>query len=137
MKHFKLFISLSIILFCVSCAENSSVQNSESELIARINAVQQQIMAQGNITDKEEKALLGLCSIVSHNDGLANFSPDNGMVLKDVEIAPIFEGCESLSKEETRECFKTKIAAFIKREFNVSLSKDLNLSESKQVDAFL
>ena len=114
----------------------SSTNTSESELIKKINAVQEQIMAQGNMTDNEERAILSLCNIISHDDGLANFSPENRMVLKDVEIAPIFEGCEDLSSEESRKCFKNKISAFIKREFNLSISKDLNLSESKQVEAF-
>ena len=128
---------ISIGLLCVSCKETSdSSKNRESELIMKINAVQQQVMAQGNITKEEEQAMLSLCSIMSHNDGLANFSPDNRMILKDVEIVPVFEGCEELSKEETNECFNNKVATFIKREFNLNLSKDLNLSEPKQVEAF-
>ena len=46
--------------------------NTESELIMKINAVQQQVMAQGFITEDEEQAMLSLCSIMSHDDGLAN-----------------------------------------------------------------
>ncbi|WP_369995487.1 hypothetical protein [Winogradskyella sp.] len=88
------------------------------------------------MTDKEEQAMLSLCNIISHDDGLANFSSEERIILKDVEIAPIYEGCEGLSNEEVGECFKNKVSAFIKREFNLSASKDLNLSESKQVDAF-
>ncbi|MBC2845375.1 hypothetical protein [Winogradskyella flava] len=136
MNQLRLIISLSTILLFFSCNEKSSEQISESELIMKINAVQQQIMVQGNITKEEEQAILSLCSIMSRDEGLANYSPDDRMVLKDVEIAPIYDGCDNLSKEETRACFKTKIAAFIKREFNVNLSKDLNLTEPKQVDAF-
>ena len=111
-------------------------KNTESELIMKINAVQQQVMAQGNITKEEEQAMLSLCSIMSHDDGLANYSPDNRMILKDAEIAPIYNGCEELSEEEIKECFNNKVSTFIKREFNLSLSKDLNLSEPNQVEAF-
>ena len=136
MKQFRVVILLGIILFSVSCTENSSKQNSESALITKINAVQQQIMAQGNITEQEEQAILSLCSIVSHDDGLANYSSDDRMILRDVDLAPIYESCENLSKEETKECFDNKIAAFIKREFNLNVSRDLNLSEPKQVGAF-
>ena len=64
-----------------------------------------QVMAQGNMTEVEEQALLSLCSIVSHDDGLATYTTDNSMILKDVEIAPVYNGCEDLSIEETRECF--------------------------------
>jgi len=111
-------------------------KNTESELIMKINAVQQQVMVQGNITNDEEKAMLSLCSIMSRDDGLANYNPDNRMILKDVEIAPVYNGCEGLSKEEIKKCFNNKVSTFIKREFNLSLSKDLNLSEPKQVEAF-
>jgi hypothetical protein len=124
-------------LLCVSCKETpDSSKNTESELIMKINAVQEQVMAQGNITKEEEQAMLSLCSIMSHDDGLANYSPENRMILKDVDIVPVFNGCEELSKEETKACFNHKVATFIKREFNLNLSKDLNLSKPKEVDAF-
>ena len=111
-------------------------KNTKSELIMKINAVQQQVMAQGNITEDEEQAMLSLCSIMSRDDGLANYNPDNRMILKDVEIAPVYNGCEELSEEEIRKCFNNKISKFIKREFNLNISRDLNLSEQKQVEAF-
>jgi hypothetical protein len=128
---------ISIGLLCVSCMETPDTsKKSESELIMKINAVQQQVMAQGNITKEEEHAMLSLCSIMSHNDGLANYSPDDRMILKDAEIAPVYNGCEELSEEETKNCFNNKVSTFIKREFNLSVSKDLNLSEPKRVDTF-
>ena len=111
-------------------------KNTKSELIMKINAVQQQVMAQGNITEDEEQAMLSLCSIISRDDGLANYNPDNRMILKDVEIAPVYNGCEELSEEEIRKCFNNKISKFIKQEFNLNISRDLNLSEQKQVEAF-
>jgi len=116
--------------------ESSSLKNTESDLMMKINAVQEQVMAQGNMTEEEEQALLSLCSIVSHDDGLATYTTDNSMILKDVEIVPVYNGCEDLTIEETRECFNDKVSAFIKREFNLNVSKDLNLSEPKQVEAF-
>jgi len=111
-------------------------KNTKSELIMKINAVQQQVMAQGNITEDEEQAMLSLCSIISRDDGLANYNPDNRMILKDVEIAPVYNGCEELSKEEIKKCFNNKVSKFIKQEFNLNISRDLNLSEQKQVEAF-
>ena len=111
-------------------------KNTESELIMKINAVQQQVMAQGNITEDEKQAMLSLCSIMSRDDGLANYNPDNRMILKDVEIAPVYNGCEELSEEEIRKCFNNKISKFIKQELNLNISRDLNLSEQKQVEAF-
>lgn len=129
--------TIFIVLFFSSCKEvSNSSKNTESDLIAKINAVQEQVMAQGNMTEAEEQALLSLCSIVSHDDGLAAYTSENSMILKDVEIAPVFNGCEELSTEETRECFNDKVSAFFKREFDLSVSKDLNLTEPKPVDVF-
>ncbi len=129
-----LFFSLIFCAIFISCGQNSKKQSSE--LIKKINAVQQQIMAQGNVTKEEDRALLGLCNIISHNDGMANINRDNLMILKDVDFVPVYEGCEGLSKEETKTCFSNKISTFIKREFNLELSKELNLSEPKEVEAF-
>jgi len=111
-------------------------KNTESELIMKINAVQHQLMVQGNITEEEEQAILSLCSIMSKEDGLANYSPDYRMILKDVEIAPIYNGCEKLSKKEIKRCFNNKVSTFIEQEFNLDISRDLNLSELRQVEAF-
>jgi hypothetical protein len=129
--------TLIIVLLCFTCKEEStSLKKTESDLITKINAVQEQVMAQGNMTEVEEQALLSLCSIVSHDDGLATYTTENSMILKEVEIAPVYNGCEELSKEETRACFNNEVSTFIKRKFNLSVSKDLNLSEPKMVEAF-
>ena len=128
---------LSLGLLHISCNETAdTAKMTESELIIRVNSVQEQIMAQGNISEKEEQALLGLCRIISHNDGLANHDPEDRMILKDVDFAPVYAGCEEMSKEETMNCFVNKISTFIKQEFNQELSKELHLSEPKQVDVF-
>ena len=120
-----------------SCNQASEPSNTtESDLMMKINAVQEQIMAQGNMTEVEERAISSLCSIISKDDGLANYNPEDRMILKDVDIAPVYNGCEERSVEKTRECFDNNIAAFIEREFNLSVSKDLNLQEPKQVEAF-
>jgi hypothetical protein len=110
--------------------------NTKSELIKKINAVQQQVMAQGNISELEEKAILSLCSILTKNDGLENYNSDDRMILKDVEMPPIYYGCEDLSIKEIRKCFNNKISAFIKREFNPNVIKYLKLLKPKEVDAF-
>ena len=136
-QNLMILSTIFTVLLCISCKEESnSLKNTESELIMKINAIQQQVMARGNITEDEEQAILSLCSIISHNDGLVNYNPDNRMILKDVEIAPVYNGCEGLSKEEIKKCFNNKVSTFIKREFNLNISKDLNLSEPKQVEAF-
>ncbi len=50
-------ILLLILSLVFSCGEDTSSNTSESELIMKINAVQEQVMAQGNITKEEEQAI--------------------------------------------------------------------------------
>ena len=135
--HYKIVIYLLTFSLLNGCKKNpDATQSTESALMTKINAVQEQIMAQGNISKEEEQALLSLCSIVSTNDGLANVSPEQRMVLKDAGRAPVFGGCENLSDEETRVCFKAKVSAFITGEFNTTLLQDIEGNKPKQVDAF-
>jgi hypothetical protein len=143
-QHLMVPATILIMVLTISCKEASqpiqttdSEKNTASDLITKINAVQEQIMVQGNISEDEEQALLSLCSIVSKDDGMAVYTSDDSIILKDVEMAPVYDGCEDLSIEETRACFDHKISAFVKREFNLSISKDLNLTDSKKVEAFL
>ena len=64
--------SIFMVLLGVSCKEETnSAKTTKSELILKINAVQEQVMAQGTMTEKEEQALSSLCSIVSQEDGMA------------------------------------------------------------------
>ena len=48
-----------------------------------------------------------------------------------VEDAPIFKGCEGLSKEENKKCFTKKISKFIISRFNIDLAQDLGLESGK------
>jgi hypothetical protein len=92
--------TIFIVLLCFSCKEESnSLKNTESDLVPKTNAVQKQVKAQGNMTEVEEQALLSLYSIVWHDDGLATNTPYNSMILKEVEIAPVYNGCEEVSKK--------------------------------------
>ena len=134
----RLLILMSFTSLVLDSCINSdaSYRTDNSELILKINAVQEQVMAQGNMTKEEEQAMLSLCSIMAEDNGLANFDPNDRMILKDVDLAPVFKGCEHLTKEATTECFKDKIETFVGREFNKRLSEDLKLPKPKQVEAF-
>jgi protein TonB len=48
-----------------------------------------------------------------------------------IEDAPIFKGCEGLSKEANRKCFEKSIAAFFIKNFDASLAQELGLYSGK------
>lgn len=138
-KHQSLIIfSLTFfILSTISCDQKpQSSRESESELINKINAVQQQMMVQGNISDEEELAMSSLCALMTRDGEFDDYGRDDAILFKDIENTPIYNGCEGLSEEETKKCFNESISIFLEREFNLSISKALGLSEPHQVEAF-
>jgi protein TonB len=49
----------------------------------------------------------------------------------DIEFAPIFKGCEGLSKEENKKCFNSKMMQFIQRNFDLERASELGLNSGK------
>jgi len=48
-----------------------------------------------------------------------------------IEEAPVFKGCEGLSKSENKKCFDKQMNKFIQRNFNTSLANELGLRSGK------
>ena len=72
---------------------------------------------------------------VNFRDKLPDDIPE---IIKDTEVsfliiedAPVFKGCENLSKTESKKCFIKKITQFVQRNFNVELAQDLGLRLGK------
>jgi len=49
-----------------------------------------------------------------------------------LEDAPIFKGCEGLSKKENKECFAKMMNKFVQRNFDADLANELGLSSGKK-----
>lgn len=48
-----------------------------------------------------------------------------------IEDAPIYKGCEGLSKIENKKCFVKSIKKFVRKRFNIDLAQGLGLSPGK------
>ena len=48
-----------------------------------------------------------------------------------IEDAPVFKGCEGLSKEENKRCFDKKMKQFVQRNFDVELANEIGLNAGK------
>lgn len=48
-----------------------------------------------------------------------------------IEDAPIYKGCEGLSKEENKKCFVKSIKKFVRKRFNIDLAQGLGLNPGK------
>lgn len=49
-----------------------------------------------------------------------------------VQNAPVFKGCEGLSKEENKKCFDKKMKRFVQRNFNSNIANELGLQAGKK-----
>ncbi|UAN00139.1 energy transducer TonB [Polaribacter litorisediminis] len=48
-----------------------------------------------------------------------------------IENAPVFKGCEGLSKEENKICFDAKMKKFVQRNFDAQLANEIGLNSGK------
>ena len=48
-----------------------------------------------------------------------------------IQEAPVFKGCEGLSKTENKKCFDKKMKRFVQRNFDADLASDLGLNSGK------
>ena len=48
-----------------------------------------------------------------------------------IEFAPIFKGCEGLTKEQNKKCFDKKMLRFVQRNFDSQLANEIGLSSVK------
>lgn len=48
-----------------------------------------------------------------------------------IENAPVFKGCEGLSKEENKLCFEKKMNKFVQRNFDAQLANEIGLHSGK------
>lgn len=63
---------------------------------------------------------------------LNDYIPETPVIIDDVDFiiiedAPIYKGCEGLSKEDNKKCFVKSIQKFVIKRFNVDLAQDLGL----------
>ncbi|MEL7149055.1 MAG: hypothetical protein AAFO69_21965 [Bacteroidota bacterium] len=125
---FVLFIT--IVLLLQSCHSKSS-QGTESELIIKVNAVHQQLMKQGNISEEERQAILSLATLVSSAQNRTIESP---ITLDMVDSAPVYPGCEGLSKDALGKCFIESVENFVVSNFDQQLKSRLSQPGAKKLE---
>ncbi len=54
---------------------------------------------------------------------------ENDVPYRIIEDAPVFKGCEGLSKAANKKCFDKKMKKFVLRNFNAELAQDVGLQE--------
>jgi len=128
-------LPLMCLIFFNSCKQDAN--SLESELINKVNAVQKQMMVQGNISEQERQAILGLASLVANDEDFTNEQDIKDAIQFDVvENAPVYPGCEGLSQEALKRCFIEKVNNLVETQFNSDIAKSLGISEPQSVEVF-
>ena len=59
------------------------------------------------------------------------FKPEDAVTFLNIQNAPVFKGCENLSKQDNKTCFDKKMKQFVNRNFNAGLANELGLRSGK------
>ena len=102
-----------------------------------VNAVQKQMMVQGNISEEERLAILSLEDLVASYEDFTN-SRDTKYAIEfnDVENVPLYPGCGELSQEESKQCFIKSVNKLVETQFNTDIAKNLGITEPQNVEVF-
>ncbi len=78
----------------------------------------------------DEPVQLNIDDIVTAEEPVDKETPDTVPFLL-IENAPVFKGCEGLTKEENKKCFDKKMMRFVQQNFDVDLANELGLRTGK------
>ena len=79
---------------------------------------------------EDEPVQLNIDDVITEDEPIDDNIPDTVPFLL-IENAPVFKGCEALSKEENKKCFDKKMMQFVQRNFDINLANELGLRAGK------
>lgn len=150
--HLKYLLLLPIIcgmLVYTACSdepkaeETQTTQQSDSEVMNKINELAEAIMKKGEMTPEEEKALKLLTTEAQPGDKVytsvqeyldeTKVENEPSVPFGAIERVPVFPGCSGADNEEMKKCMSQKIAEFVSSNFNIGLGKELNLKGRQRI----
>ena len=82
------------------------------------------------LAPEEKPVEVDLNTIITADDPEEEPTPDTVPFLM-IENAPVFKGCEGLSKAENKKCFDEKMAKFVQRNFDIGIANEVGLRAGK------
>lgn len=148
LKYLLLLPAICAMLIYTACSnepkteETPIVQQSDSEVMNKINELAEAIMKKGEMTPEEEKALKLLTTEAQPGDKvytsvqeyLNETEGEGGMsvAFSEIERVPTYPGCSG-DNETLKKCFTERISAFVGENFNTKLGKDLGLTGIQRI----
>ena len=78
----------------------------------------------------EDIVQLDIDTVVTVEEPVGEEAPETVPFMM-IENAPVFKGCEGLSKKENKICFDKKMKKFVQRNFDAQLANEIGLSSGK------
>ncbi len=125
LKYLLLIPVIGIMMVYTSCTQDNNTQfdeETEGSLVKKIEAVRQQIEIQGELSDEEKAALH---TLVQKTFLQSSTLKSDEIPFANIDIAPVFPGCQNLTEPEAKECFIQNMKKYVAKEFNVELGKGL------------
>lgn len=148
LKYLLLLPAICAMLIYTACSnepkteETPIVQQSESEVMNKINELAEAIMKKGEMTPEEEKALKLLTTEAQPGDKVytsvqeylneTEGEGDMSVAFSEIERVPTYPGCSG-DNETLKKCFTERISAFVGENFNTKLGKDLGLTGIQRI----
>jgi hypothetical protein len=149
LKYLLLLPAIFTMLIYTACSnepkteETQTVQQSDSEVMNKINELAEAIMKKGEMTPEEEKALKLLTTEAQPGDKMYTSVQEYLDETKDeddlpipfgaIEKAPVFPGCTADDNEAMKLCMSQKIAEFVNSNFNIGLGNELDLKGRQRI----
>jgi hypothetical protein len=160
LKYLLLVPVVAAMLVYTSCSDQVPVKEVETiktadntEVMDKINELAEAIMKKGNVTNEESLALKFLATEHKEGDkiytsvneylveqrelaGLEYINESNTEVkvpFSEIDMVPVFPGCQGLNAEASKKCFTQKISAFIGENFKTENLKDTGLTGEQRI----
>ena len=148
LKYLLLLPAICAMLIYTACSNEPKteeipiVQQSDSEVMNKINELAEAIMKKGEMTPEEEKALKLLTTEAQPGDKVytsvqeylneTEGEGDMSVAFSEIERVPTYPGCSG-DNETLKKCFTERISAFVGENFNTKLGKDLGLTGIQRI----
>lgn len=140
LKFVLLLPLLTMMVFYASCSQEveqtqaDQEANAQADVMTKIEELSEAIMAKGNLTDEEAKALQFLATPYKEGDKvyetvqdyLHETSVEKEMAFATVDKVPVYPGCEG-TNDELRTCMSQKISELVAKQFNTKRASALGL----------
>lgn len=149
LKYLLLLPIICAMLVYTSCSNDSKVEDvqapeqSDSEVMNKINELAEAIMKKGDITPEEEKALKFLTTEAQPGDKVYTSVQEYLDETKDqdeadvpfaaIEKVPVYPGCSETDNEAMKQCMSTNISKFVAENFNTEIGNESGLEGRQRI----